>query len=124
MVGTGTKALHHADAHYAPSQRAHHFPERHAIRIDVAACRLVAREQFLARAESADRLVDLAEAPGVDADPAEILHGIAEMGKLPVEHRAYAVRADDEIAMAEIAVHQRHLRRRARIMVAQPAQRQ
>ena len=92
--------------------------------IDAAARRLVSGEQFLARAKAADRLVDLAEAPGIDADPAEILHGIAEMRELPVQHRAHAVGADDEIAVAEIAMHQRHLlataRDRARAASAAP----
>src|SRR5207248_9786278 len=66
----------------------------------------------------------LAKTPGVDADPPQILHGIAEMGELPVQHRADAVGADDEVAVAEIAVHQRHLLRRTGIAVTQPAQRQ
>ena len=31
------------------------------------------------------------------------------MRELPVQHRAHAVGADDEVAVAEIAMHQRHL---------------
>src|SRR5437868_9305800 len=124
MVGTGTEALHHAAAHYAPAQGTHHFPEFDAIRIGLAAALLVAREQFLARAETADRLVDLAETPGIDAYPAEVLHGIAEMRELPVQHRTHAVSADDEVPVAEIAMHQRHLLRRAGIVTAKPSQRE
>src|SRR5215468_482527 len=77
MVGAQAETLHHAAAHDAPAQRAHHFPEFDAGGIGLAACLLIPREQILARAETADRLVDLAEAPGIDADPAEILHGVA-----------------------------------------------
>src|SRR5438132_12351715 len=101
MIRARAKTLHHAAAHDAPAQRTHHFPEHHSDRIDLAAGFLIAREQFLAGAETADRLVDLAEAPGVDADPAEILHRIAEMRELPVQHRADAIGADDEVAVTE-----------------------
>ena len=52
MIGAGAKALHHAAAHDAPAQRAHHFPEHHASGIDLAAGRLIAREQILARCQS------------------------------------------------------------------------
>src|SRR5712675_2596748 len=121
MVGATAKPLHHAAAHHAPAQRAHHFPEHHARGIDAATSLLVASEQFLARTKTADRLVDLAETPRVDADPPQILHGVAEMRELPVQHRAHAVGADDEIAMAKIAVHQRHVRRWAGIVIPQPA---
>src|SRR5580692_8226181 len=107
MVGADTKTLHHAAAHHAPAQRAHHFEEVYAGGIDAAAHRLVSGKQVFARPEAADRLVDLAKAPGVDADPAEILHGVAKMRKLPVQHRAQTLGADDEIAVAEIAMHQR-----------------
>src|SRR5882757_8830599 len=102
MLRSAAKALHHAAAHHTPAQRPHHFPERHTIRIDAAARFLVSGEQLLARSETADRLVDLAEAPGIDADPAEILHGIAGMRELPIQHRTQPVRTDDEVAVAEI----------------------
>src|ERR1700743_389038 len=124
MVGTGAKALHHAAAHDAPAQRAHDFPELYPRRIETAAGGHIARKPFLARAEAAHGMVDLAEPPGINADPSEILHGIAEMREFPVQHRAHALRADDEIAMAEIAVHQRHLAGGPWIAFAQPAQRQ
>src|SRR5690242_5285436 len=124
MIRSVAEALHHAAAYDTPAQRAHHFPEHHAIGIDAAACLLVTRKQVLTRAETADRLVDLAETPRVDADPAEILHGIAEMRDLPVQHGPDAVWADDEIAVAKIAMHQRGLARWARIVIGKPAQRE
>src|SRR4051812_15564914 len=74
MVGTETETLHHAAAHDAPAQRAHHSPKMPPRRLGAPAGRLIAGEQLLARAKTADRLVDLAEPPRVDADPAEILH--------------------------------------------------
>jgi hypothetical protein len=46
------------------------------------------------------------------------------MRELPVQHGADAVGPDDEVAVAEIAMHQRHLFRRPGIALAQPAQRQ
>src|SRR5690242_20549170 len=79
MIRPHPEALHHAAAHHTPAQRAHHFPEFYAHGLGLAAALLVASEQILARAKTADRLVDLAEAPGVDADPPQVLHGIAEM---------------------------------------------
>src|ERR1700759_1653559 len=105
MIRPKAEALHHAAAHHAPAQRSHHFPEFYARRINGPARFLIAGEQFLARTKTANRLVDLAKAPGVDADPAEILHRIAEMRELPVQHRTHPVGPDDEIAMAEIAMH-------------------
>src|SRR5262245_25215875 len=124
MIRRVAEALHHAAAYEAPAQRTHHFPEHYAIRIDLAARLLVTRKQIVAGAKAADRLVDLAKAPGVDADPAEILHGIAEMSDLPVQHGPHAVGADDEIAIAKIAMHQRRLARCARIVIGEPAQRE
>src|SRR5580700_11221316 len=124
MIRAHPEPLHHAAAHHAPAQGAHHFPEFHSAWVGLAAARLVAREQLLARAKAADRLVDLAETPGVDANPAQILHGIAEMRELPVQHRAHAVGPDDEIAMTEIAMHQRYFARRPGIVISEPAQRQ
>src|ERR1700710_1757118 len=105
MIGAEAKALHHAAAHHAPAQRAHHFPEVHARWVDAAASRFIAGEQLLACAESADRIVELAKTPGVDADPAQILHRIAEVRELPVQHRTDAVGAYDEVAVAEIAMY-------------------
>src|SRR3954464_6356263 len=101
MIGAGAKPLHHAAAHDAPAQRTHHFPEFHAGRVGLAAGGFIAGEQILARTKTADRLVNLAEPPGVDADPAQILYRVAEMRELPVQHGADAVGADDEVAVAE-----------------------
>src|ERR1700756_437967 len=124
MIGQGAEALHHAAADHAPAQRAHDLPELDTGRIDLAAALLVARKKLLAGTKASDSLVDLAKAPRVDADPAQILHGVAEMRELPVEHRAHTVGPDDEVAVAEIAMHQRHLLRRTGIVIGQPAQRQ
>src|SRR5258706_3911767 len=124
MLRPNAKPLHHAAAHHAPAQRAHHFPEFYPLGIDATAGRLVSGKQLVARAKAADRLVDLAKSPGIDADPPKILHGIAEMRELPIEHRAQPIGADDEIAVAELAVHQRHLLRETGIAVTQPAPRQ
>src|SRR5437762_12398494 len=97
MIRPLAKTLHHAAAHHAPAQRAHHFPEFYAIRIDATAGCLISREQLFARTKAADRLVDLAKAPGIDADPAEILHGVAEMRELPVQIGRASCRERGEI---------------------------
>src|SRR6202011_2961996 len=124
MLRSGAESLHHAAAHHAPAQRAHHFPEFYAVGIDAAARRLISGEQLLPRSEPADRSVDLPKTPRIDADPAQILHGIAGMREFPVQYRAHPLGADDEIAVAEIAMHQRYLLGRTGVAVAQPAQRQ
>src|SRR4051794_3607610 len=124
MFGPGAKSLHHATAHHAPTQRAHYFPEHDAIGIEATSGVFISGEQFFPRPKSADWLIDLAEAPRIDAYPAEILHGIADVGEFPIQHRSHPVRTDDEIAMAKVAVHQCRLRGRARIALAEPAQRQ
>ena len=124
MLGPNAKPLHHAAAHHAPAQRAHHFPEFYPLGIYAAAGRLISGKQLFARAKAADRLVDLAKAPGIDADPPQILHGIAGMRELPVQHRTHAIGADDKIAVAKIAVHQRYLLGGTGVAVAQPAQHQ
>src|SRR5436190_13347214 len=81
--------------------------EPDVIRIDRAAAGLlVGAEQVVAMAEPADRRA-AAEPPGPDADPAEVEQWIAEVGELPVEHAAHAAVADDQVAVAEVAVDDR-----------------
>ena len=68
----------------APAHRAEHFPPMRARRIDLGAARaLVGGPQFLAAAEAAGRLVDGAEAPALDAQPAEILDRDRRDGRPP-----------------------------------------
>ena len=99
QVGGG---LHHAD--HPPLQGAEHLPPVQLGGVDRAAARrLVGGEQLLAAAEPAGR-VGRAEAPRPHAEPAEVLDRVAEVGELPVEHRPQPVRADDEVAGAEVAV--------------------
>src|SRR5229473_1401486 len=71
MLRPNAKPLHHAAAHHAPAQRAHHFPEFYSLGIDVAARCLISGKQLFARAKAADRLVDLPKTPRIDADPPE-----------------------------------------------------
>jgi hypothetical protein len=63
------------------------------------------------------------ETPGFDAEPTEILEGIAQVGKLPVEDGADTVGADDQIAVPKISVDD-DLSRTGRPVVAQPAESQ
>src|SRR5258708_15636418 len=122
MLGSDAKTLHHAAAHHAPAQRAHHFPEFYAVGIDATASRLVSGKQFFARSKAADGSINFSETPGIDANPPEVFHRVPDLHELPIQHRPHAVGTDDEIAVAEIAVHQRHLIGRTRAALAQPAQ--
>src|SRR5262249_11283643 len=47
MIRRGAKPLHHAAAHHAPAQGAHHLPEFDALPVNPSARILIAREQFL-----------------------------------------------------------------------------
>src|SRR5947208_15325858 len=97
--------LHHADDR--PLAVPEHLPPAHRRRVDGrAAGARVGGEELLALAEAADRLRVRAEAPRAHAEPAQILHRIADVGELPVEHGAQALGTEDDVADAEVAVHQ------------------
>ncbi len=80
----------------------------------------VGAHQLLDRAESTDRQ-RRAESPRLDAQPAEVLEGVAPVGELPVEDGPDALGADDEVAVAEVPVHHR-LGRTRRTGLGQPPQ--
>ena len=46
------------------------------------------------------------------------------MRELPIQHRTHAIRTNDQVAVAEIAMHQGHFPRRSGIVLLEPAQRQ
>src|SRR5215218_5131665 len=95
-------------ADHTPLQRAHRLPEAELDRVDVApAGGPVRREQIVHGSEAADALIGHTESPRLHAQPAEVLDRVAEVRELPVEHGSDAVRADDEVAVAEVAVHER-----------------
>src|ERR1700730_18328665 len=105
---------------YRPLHVTERFPEAHVRRIDWCAARsLISREEILARAKTAN-WVAAAEAPGPDAEPAEIHHGIAELGQFPVEHAANAAFVHDQIPHPEVAVDH-CMTRPLRQMFRQPA---
>ena len=121
FVGPGAEVLRHAETTHRPPERTEHFPEFYVRGIDLRArYRLVTAKQIFVFAEAAHRQIAASEAPRVRTDPAEIAHRIADVRHFPVEHRNDAVGADHEVAVAEIVVHQRHLRI-ARQMFLQPA---
>ena len=100
--------LHLAD--HAPLQRAEHLPEVQVRGVDGVTGRVgVDRQQLLGRAESTGAPVHVAEPPRLHAEPAEVLDRVAEVREFPVEHRAQPLRSDDEVAGAEVAVHERGL---------------
>ena len=87
-------------------ERAEGLPPAGGFRVHgLAAGGLVGRPHVLARAAAADGPL-AAEAPGAHADPAEIGHRVAPMRQFPVQHGADPVRAEQDIAHAEVAMHQ------------------
>src|SRR5437764_285269 len=76
----------------------------------------VGREQVLALAKAADGPVD-AEAPRLDAEPTQVLHRVADVSQLPIEDSAQTVGPDDQIAVAEVAVHDRDPHRGRTVLI-------
>ena len=108
----------------APADHAEQLPEQQPLGLDPHATgRLVGRDQLFAGPEAAHWPL-AAEAPGADADPAQVFHRIAQVGDLPVQHRAQALFADDDIAVAEVGVDQARDRRVGRQARAQGLERQ
>src|SRR3954470_1252062 len=94
-------------SHQGPLDAAERLPEPDVGGVDRAAAgALVGAEQVVAVAEAADRRAAAAP-PGLDPDPAQVEHRIADVGELPVEHAAHAAVADDQVAVAEVAVDDR-----------------
>src|ERR1700683_4107833 len=94
--------LEHAGA--APPDGAEHLPPADRLAVDRrTADALVPGEQVLVGADPADWFIP-AEAPSAHAQVAEVLHRVAAMDELPVEHGPDPVLADDQVAVAEVAV--------------------
>src|SRR4030095_13506825 len=116
-----TLALHHA--HHAPLEAAEHLPEEHCLRVDAHPGRsLVRLEELVPVTEAAHRRA-AAEAPGPHAQPAEVGHRIPDVRDLPVEDGPDPVWSHDEVAIAEVAVHEAPSRRLGRAL-ADPAKAQ
>ncbi len=103
-----------------PLDVAHQLPEKQARPVDVAACRLVVTLQIsFHRADSAQVQRVLAEAPRPHERPREVLHRVAHVRKLPVDHPRQALGGDQEVANPVITVHH-HLAEVPRGIVTQP----
>ena len=83
-----------------PAEDMHH----HGIGTDAARL-LVGVEQLVVATEAGDRRTT-AEPPCLHAQPAEVLHRIAQVRQLPVDHRPEPIGTDDDVAEAEVAVHE------------------
>src|SRR3954468_12390113 len=89
----------------APPDRPVDLPPAHDLGVDPAATdALVAAEEVLVAPEAAHG-PGAAEAPRADAQVAQVLHRRAAVDELPVQDGADPVRTDDEVAVAEVAVH-------------------
>src|SRR5690242_15043028 len=94
--------LQHAGT--TPPDRPEHLPPPNPVPVDCAAAHaLVPPEQILVGAEAANRVL-AAEAPRAHTQVTEVLAGVASMDKLPIEHTADPVLADDQVAEPKIAV--------------------
>src|SRR5262249_18417261 len=85
-VGSGAVMLGHAETGACPPEGAKNLPELHLCGVDwLTRAPLVATEQVGVGAKTPDRQVAAAKAPRVGANPAQIAHGIANMGNLPIQ---------------------------------------
>src|SRR5688572_70040 len=124
LVSAAAQPLRHVCAHDSPAQAAEHVPPLQPGCIDRPPARaLVRSEQILAPPEAANRIVQLAEAPRWNAHPREIFCGIADVRELPVEDRVHALRTDDQITVAIVAMNERRCDG-GRHVLAQPAERE
>src|SRR5262245_35018624 len=78
----------------------------------------------MTRGESADFLVVDPEAPAPQTRPGEIFHRVAHAGAFPIEDRTETTLIDHDVAVADIAVHDHAARRRTRLPLLQPTQRE
>ena len=121
LVRPATVVLGHAETADGPPVGTEHLPEAHPLRVHrLTGFGFVAREEIRVVAEPPHRQVAAAKAPGVGADPAEITHGVANVGHFPVEDGDDPLPVDHEVAVAEIVVNQRK-RGGVRQVVHQPA---
>src|SRR2546428_9409995 len=88
-----------------PLEIPHHLPVGERLRGDVPPGELlVALEVGLEGADTAERQIVSAEAPGAHARPREVLGRVAHVRELPVEHVLEAALAHHEVPDAEVAV--------------------
>ena len=112
----------HLQAHDAPTKRPPQFKGAGQLAVDRRpASGFIGGIKRIALAKTADWFPPFAKPPGVDADPAEILVAIPQMGEFPVQNRGQPGRANQEITTAEITVHDM-LRRGARHPLCQPGE--
>ena len=120
-LGAGQVPFGLAAAEQGPAHRAVQLPPALGLLVRRgAAARGVTGHQVCPGAEPADR-VRRAEPPGLGAQPAQVLPRVAAVGELPVEHPAQPVRADHQVAGAEVPVHQ-GVRDGSGLVLAEPAQ--
>src|SRR2546426_9176288 len=113
VLHAGEEGMRLHDADDAPLEVTEHLPPAHDRRIDPhTGGTPVGSEEPLPVAETTDRVLVGAEAPRAHAEPAEILHRVAHVHQLPVDHRPEAFGAEDHVAHAVVAVHERGRRGR------------
>src|SRR5438552_16092830 len=121
---TGEERLHLHDADDPPLEVAEHLPPADGGRIHPPASgAFVRRKEAGAVGESAGGHCIGAEPPRAHAEPAEVLHRVADVHHLPVDHGAQALGAEDDVAHPVVAVHQRPALRR-RQPSREPAERE
>ena len=97
-----------AGADHRPLDVAHRLPPAQPARVGPDAARgLVGGQERLQLAQPGDRQLVVAEAPGADHQPGEVLGRVAGVAELPVDHRGEPALVDDQVAEPEVAVDER-----------------
>jgi len=89
-----------------PAQRAEDFPPTDRRKNRPRRLPLHSREQIHEFAKAANDLLHRAEAPGIDAEPAESSIGFSHMASSQSRTAAHAVPPHDQIAVAEVPMHE------------------
>src|SRR5262249_28278886 len=88
---------------HRPLDVAEGLPVADAIGVDrPAAGGLIGASEVLERADPSHGAIVVPEAPGADAEPADVLRRVSQVRELPVDHRGEPILVDDEVAEAEV----------------------
>ena len=106
-AGAGQVVVGLASADHRPLDVSHRLPPAQPLGIGPSAAgRLVGGQERLRLPQPGDREIVVAEAPGAQREPGQVLGRIAGVAELPVDHRREPVLVDDQIAEPEVPVHE------------------
>src|SRR5579863_9584754 len=97
--------IHLLERDHGPTQMGHDFPVMYRVRIDPPArCGLVSPIEILPRRNATGLQRVSAVAPAFGAEPADVGHGLAPAGELPIEDAGQAGLVHHVVAAAEVLV--------------------